>query len=108
MSLDLSFTPLVVLPAALIAVSATRRTADDPNTSAEQETELLAVLRSDAPARRKRSPARNWRSTGSSEAVPDLAKLLPDPQLSSWARIALEAIPGAAADEALREASGDS
>ena len=37
--------------------------------------------------------------------MPDLAKLLSDPQLSSWARIALEAIPGPAADEALRTAA---
>ena len=37
--------------------------------------------------------------------MPDLAKLLSDPQLSSWARIALEAIPGKDADEALRGAA---
>jgi HEAT repeat protein len=37
--------------------------------------------------------------------VPELAKLLPDPQLSSWARIALEAIPGPVVDEALRTAA---
>ncbi len=55
--------------------------------------------------RRKRSPARSWPFTDRAQAVPDLAKLLPDPQLSSWARIALEAIPGEAADEALRTAS---
>src|SRR5690606_4254703 len=42
---------------------------------------------------------------GSSAAVPELAKLLPNPQLSSWARIALEAIPGPEADEALRNAA---
>jgi len=38
-------------------------------------------------------------------ATPKLAKLLPDAQLSSWARIALEVIPGPAADEALRNAA---
>jgi hypothetical protein len=42
---------------------------------------------------------------GSSESVPDLAKLLFDPQLASSTRIALEAIPGKAADEALRNAA---
>ena len=36
--------------------------------------------------------------------MPELAKLLADEQLASWARIALEAIPGPAADEALRKA----
>ena len=35
----------------------------------------------------------------------DLAKLLPDAQLASWARIALEAIPGEASDAALRKAA---
>ena len=34
-----------------------------------------------------------------------MAKLLSDEQLASWARIALEAIPGAEADEALRKAT---
>ena len=43
---------------------------------------------------------------GGKEAVPALAALLPDKQLSSWARIALEAIPDPAADEALRESIG--
>ena len=36
--------------------------------------------------------------------MPALAALLPDPELTSWARIALEAIPDSAADAALREA----
>ena len=43
---------------------------------------------------------------GTENAVPELAKLLADKDLSSWARIALEAIPGAAADEALTKAAG--
>ena len=43
---------------------------------------------------------------GTDKAVPELAKLLADKDLSSWARIALEAIPGAAADEALTKAAG--
>ncbi len=80
-------------------------TADDPNSSAEKETELLAVLRSDAPAAEKAITCKKLAIYGSSAAVPELAKLLPNPQLSSWARIALEAIPGEAADEALRAAT---
>ena len=36
--------------------------------------------------------------------MPELAKLLTDERLASWARIPLEAIPGPAADEALRQA----
>lgn len=100
------FTRAVVFLAALISVAATSaRAADDPNSSPEQEPALLAVLRSDAPGAEKAIACKKLAIHGSSEAVADLAKLLPDPQLSSWARIALEAIPGKAADEALRSAA---
>ena len=43
---------------------------------------------------------------GTQEAVPALAPLLANEELASWARIALEAIPGPAADGALRDAMG--
>jgi HEAT repeat protein len=79
--------------------------ADDTNTSAEREKELLAILRSDVTGGEKALACKNLAIHGSTASVPDLAKLLPDPQLSSWARIALESIPGEAADEALREAT---
>ncbi|MEZ6143856.1 MAG: hypothetical protein R3B91_00180 [Planctomycetaceae bacterium] len=72
---------------------------------APQEAELLAVLRSDAPAADKAITCKKLAIYGSAEAVPDLAKLLADPELNSWARIALEAIPGEEADEALRNAT---
>ncbi|MBM3737010.1 MAG: hypothetical protein FJW39_14610 [Acidobacteria bacterium] len=42
--------------------------------------------------------------TGGPEAVPALAALLADPQLSHYARTGLDQIPGPAADEALRAA----
>lgn len=86
--------------AAVIALSVANVRADEA-----KEKESLAVLRSDAPAGEKAIACKKLAIYGSSEAVPDLAKLLPNPQLSSWARIALEAIPGPAADEALRKAS---
>lgn len=41
---------------------------------------------------------------GSQEAAEELGKLLSDPQLASWARIALEAIPGDRSAAVLREA----
>ena len=98
------FTRSVAFLAALIvAASSLARAGDDPTTSHEKE--LLAVLRSDAPAAEKAITCKLLAIHGSSEAVPDLAKLLPNKQLSSWARIALEAIPGAEADEALRKAT---
>jgi HEAT repeat protein len=73
--------------------------------SAEKENEQLAILRSDSPLAEKALACKRLAIDGSSAAVPDLAKLLPDAQLSSWARIALEAIPGPSADEALRTAT---
>ena len=72
-----------------------------------KEKELLAVLQSDAPASEKAITCKRLAIYGSEDSVPALAALLPDRQLSSWARIALEAIPGPAADEALRKASGE-
>ena len=39
------------------------------------------------------TPSESGGSFGTKAAVPDLARLLADEQLSSWARIALEAIP---------------
>jgi HEAT repeat protein len=73
--------------------------------SAPSEAELLAVLRSDAPEAEKAIACKKLSVYGSSEAVSELAKLLSNERLASWARIPLEAIPGTAADEALRKAS---
>ena len=69
------------------------------------ESELIAVLRSDAPASEKAIACKHLAICGSSDSVPELARLLQDEQLASWSRIALEVIPGAAADEALCEAA---
>jgi HEAT repeat protein len=76
--------------------------ADDPR--AAKEKELIGVLQSGQPAE-KAITCKQLAIHGSKEAVPELAKLLADEQLASWARIALEAIPDSAADEALRKAT---
>ena len=73
--------------------------------SPKNEKELIAILRSNAPKAEKALACKNLSVYGSSEAVADLAKLLGDAQLASWSRIALEVIPGEAADEALRKAT---
>ncbi len=73
--------------------------------NARDEASLLAVLNSDAPAADKALACKSLAVYGSAEAVPDLARLLPDEQLSSWARIPLEVIPGPEADAALRKAT---
>ena len=74
--------------------------------AAKKETQLIGVLQSDAPPQDKAIPCKRLAIYGSGKAVPVLAGLLPDPELASWARIALEAIPDPAADEALRQAMG--
>lgn len=77
--------------------------ADDAKSSSNKESELIALLRSDAPPGDKAIACKKLAIYGTSEAVPELAKLLTNEDLASWARIALEAIPGPAADEALRK-----
>lgn len=74
--------------------------------SAQKEQELIAILKSDAKPGDKAVACKHLAVYGSDQAVPVLAPLLADEQMASWARIALEAIPGAAADEALRQAAG--
>jgi len=75
-----------------------------PN-AAEEQQKLIALLQSAAPKGEKAVACKRLAIYGADAAVPVLAALLPDPDLSSWSRIALEAIPGPAADEALRQAA---
>ena len=70
------------------------------------EPDLIAILQSDAPDGDKAVACKQLAVFGSAQAVPQLAKHLSDPQLASWARIALEAIPGSEADAALRDSLG--
>src|SRR5689334_17031801 len=70
---------------------------------AETERKLITILKEGAPDE-KAITCKKLAVYGSDEAVPVLAPLLLDPQLASWARIALEVIPGDAASEALRTA----
>ena len=77
----------------------------DAAASTKSESALIGVLTSDAPQSEKALACKSLAVHGSADAVPELAKLLSDPKLSSWARIALEAIPGEESDRALREAA---
>ncbi|HWI60079.1 MAG TPA: HEAT repeat domain-containing protein [Bacillota bacterium] len=92
----------VMVGAALIG-SARAETAVPP---AEKQRQLLQVLQSAAPAAEKAITCKQLAIYGTKDAVPALAALLSDPQLASWARIALEANPDPAVDEALRQATG--
>ena len=80
--------------------------ADNSDAAAQKERELIRIISSDAPPQDKAVPCKQLAVYGTKEAVPALAALLPNSDLSSWARIALEAIPDPAAGEALRNALG--
>lgn len=73
---------------------------------AEKEHQYLSVLATNAAPGEKAVACKELAIYGSKNAVPALAPLLADPELASWARIALEAIPDPACDAALREAAG--
>lgn len=75
------------------------------DTGADKARKALSVLQSEASPADKAFACKQLAIWGGPEAVPALAPLLADEQLASWARIALEAIPGPAADAALREAA---
>ena len=70
------------------------------------EDSLLKVLDPDAKAERagKQFVCRQLSIIGTERSVPTLAKMLTGEETSDMARYALERIPGAAVDEALREA----
>lgn len=93
----------VVLAAAMLLVAASF--VHGQQTAGDKERELIEVLRSGQPAQ-KALACKHLVIHGSKASVPELARLLGDEQLASWARIALEAIPDPAADAALREALG--
>ena len=99
LTLRLSYRACSVVAAALLLAMSL------PVVAADKEADLLGVLRGDAAAAEKAIACKKLAVYGSKAAVPELAKFLSNPQLASWARIALEAIPGAEADEALRKST---
>jgi len=90
-----------VIAASVGAIAQDRPAADVRDA---KENDLIAVLQSDAPTGDKAITCKQLAIYGTEQAVPALAPLLADKELASWARIALEAIPGPAADAALRNA----
>lgn len=100
-----SFTWCVIL--IIVAASAWTVAQDQPGPAVNvKERDLIAVLQSDAPKGEKAITCKRLAIYGTEQSVPVLAPLLADKELASWARIALEAIPGPAADTALRNALG--
>jgi HEAT repeat protein len=68
------------------------------------ETRLVAALKTDAPRAAKDVACRHLSLIGSADAVPALADLLTNKELSQMGRYALERIPDPAASAALRNA----
>lgn len=96
----------VVLVSTLAAGHSVATAAESKDSPAERQRALLLVLKSDAPPGDKAIACKQLAIYGTMDAVPALALLLSDESLASWARIALEAIPGSAPDAALRKAMG--
>jgi HEAT repeat protein len=94
---------LIIVAMSVVAVAQDRPGADVRDA---KESDLIAVLQSDAPKGDKAIACKQLAIYGGERAVPFLAPLLADEELASWARIALEAIPGPAADGALLDALG--
>jgi len=88
-----------------MAAASVAAVAQDQPAADAKERELIAVLQSEAPKGDKAITCKRLAVYGSERCVPVVAPLLADEELSSWARIALEAIPGPAADAALRDAA---
>jgi len=76
------------------------------SSSLAQEAALLDVLRSEASVKQKADACRELAHLATKDAVPVLAAMLGDEQLSHMARYALEPIPDPSVDEALRAALG--
>ena len=105
MILSFRFFPRFALLSALVASGLALTTARlaAADAAGDKQAKLIGVLQSGAPAAEKAITCKKLAVYGSKEAVPALAPLLTDPDLSSWARIALEAIPDPAAVDALRD-----
>ncbi|MEE9370147.1 MAG: ThuA domain-containing protein, partial [Sedimentisphaerales bacterium] len=81
-----------------------RESYDSEQRRKEIEKRLLDFLRSGATLASKQFVCRQLSLIGTEEAVPTLAAMLTEADTADMARYALERIPGASVDEALREA----
>ena len=95
---------LAALSCLLLANPTPAPAAENHNCSPEQVRALIALLQSNGPKADKALACKKLTIFGGKDAVPALAPLLTDPELNSWARIALESIPGPEAGAALRGA----
>ncbi|HUT13181.1 MAG TPA: HEAT repeat domain-containing protein [Thermoguttaceae bacterium] len=96
----------LIFAACLFAALSPPLLAQQPPPAEGTQSELLAVLQSDAPLFDKAKACQQLAVVGTKDAVPVLARLLADETLAHYARFALEPIPDPAVDEALRAAMG--
>ncbi len=97
----------LLLAAAFGLAGATLSFGQEPTPLLTQpEDKLIAVLKSDAPQKEKADACRELAVIGTKSAVPALAALLGDNNLSHMARYGLETIPDPSVDAALRAALG--
>ncbi len=99
-----STTPASVVLVAAVLLAAFSLAPPAAGAFSAKEEDQIEILRSDRKPGDKGLACKRLAIVGTDKAVPALAPLLADPELASWARIALEAIPGPAPDKALREA----
>ncbi|MEE2990462.1 MAG: HEAT repeat domain-containing protein [Planctomycetota bacterium] len=81
--------------------------AQQPLPAEGDESQLLAILNSDAGLFDKAKACQRLAIIGTSKSVPVVARLLADPGLSHYARTALEANPSVEVDKVFREALGE-
>jgi len=96
----------LLITASCLAVLAASVLAEQAPPAAGDEPQLLAVLESDAPLFDKAKACQRLGTIGTKAAVPVLAGLLSNEELSHYARTGLEPIPDPSVDEALRDAMG--
>ena len=97
--------PFIAVAFLLAAVPATLL-AQQPPPAEGDESQLIAVLQSDAPLFDKAKACQRLAVIGTKKCVPVLAKLIADKELSHYARTGLEPIPDPSVDAALRDALG--
>ena len=94
----------MILAAGLVLCGSSRAVSDPAADIAAQQATQISILKTGAPPE-KALACKRLAIYGDKQAVSTLAPLLRDPELASWARIALEAIPGPEADAALLKAA---
>jgi len=97
---------LLIAALAFMPVAVGQDAGAAPSAAPLDEAACIAVLESDAEWAEKQAACRRLRQVGTAAAVPALAALLNNPELSQLARYALEPMSAPEAGQALREALG--